>query len=126
MGPKKKKTKKELEEERRLAEEERKRLEEEAEKQRLLEEERRRVEEEKRRIEEEKRRQEELKRLGEEQPIYNERSSIMIDNRKTSERSKIKDLDPKYMNCDPLPDPNKEKDLTTYITLLKEQKDKTL
>jgi hypothetical protein len=50
----------------------------------------------------------------------------MIDNRKTSERSKIKDLDPKYMNCDPLPDPNKEKDLTTYITLLKEQKDKTL
>jgi hypothetical protein len=35
-------------------------------------------------------------------------------------------LDDKYLSCDPLPDPNNEKDLTTFITLWIETKDATL
>lgn len=30
------------------------------------------------------------------------------------------------MKCDPLPDPRNEKDLTTFITLWKEKKEKTI
>ena len=35
-------------------------------------------------------------------------------------------MDDKYLACDPLPDPENEKDLTTFITLWKEAKDKTM
>jgi hypothetical protein len=35
-------------------------------------------------------------------------------------------LDDKFVLCNPLPDPNDEKDLTTFITLWREGKDKTL
>jgi len=38
----------------------------------------------------------------------------------------MKVLDDKYLACDPLPDPENEKDLTTFITLWKEQNDKDL
>ena len=31
----------------------------------------------------------------------------------------------KYLACDPLPDPSDERDITTFITLWKEGKDKT-
>lgn len=37
-----------------------------------------------------------------------------------------KDLEDKYLACDPLPDPENEKDLTSFITLWKQSKDKTL
>lgn len=124
MGGKKvKKTKKQIEEEKALAEAQRK-LEEELEQKRLEEEaERRRIEEEKRRIAEEKRRQEELLRLGEQLPMVTERDVAMIDKRKNAKKSRKKDLDDKYLACDPLPDPENEKDLTTFITLWREQVD---
>ena len=32
----------------------------------------------------------------------------------------------KYLKCDPLPDPTNEKDLTTFITLWREKKEKDL
>ena len=106
-----------------MAEAQRK-LEEELEQKRLEEEaERRRIEEEKRRIAEEKRRQEELLRLGEQLPMVTERDVAMIDKRKNAKRSRKKDLDDKYLACDPLPDPENEKDLTTFITLWREQVD---
>ena len=35
-------------------------------------------------------------------------------------------LQPKYLACDPLPDPANEKDLTTFITLWREKEEKTL
>jgi cancer susceptibility candidate protein 1 len=50
----------------------------------------------------------------------------MRENREASIKSKKKDLDPKYLLCDPLPDPSNEKDLTTFITLWTQMKDKTL
>ena len=106
-----------------MAEAQRK-LEEELEQKRLEEEaERRRIEEEKRRIAEEKRRQEELLRLGEQLPMVTERDVAMIEKRKNAKRSRKKDLDDKYLACDPLPDPENEKDLTTFITLWREQVD---
>ena len=36
----------------------------------------------------------------------------MIDKRKNAKKSRKKDLDDKYLACDPLPDPENEKDLT--------------
>lgn len=33
-------------------------------------------------------------------------------------------IQPKYLECDPLPDPNDEKDLTTFIRMWKEQQPK--
>jgi len=39
---------------------------------------------------------------------------------------RVRDLPEKFILCNPLPDPNDEKDLTTFITLWKENKDKTL
>jgi len=38
----------------------------------------------------------------------------------------VKDLDDKYLECNPLPDPDDEKDLTTFITLWREAKDKSM
>lgn len=35
-------------------------------------------------------------------------------------------IQPKFLLCDPLPDPENEKDLTSFITIWKEQKDKSL
>ena len=124
MGPKKK-SKKQIEEEKALAEAQRK-LEEELEKKRQEEEaERRRIEEEKRRVEEEKRRQEELVRLNEQAPLVADREVNMKDKRYMAKQSRKKDLDDKYLACDPLPDPEDEKDLNTFITLWKESKDAT-
>ena len=126
MPPKPKKSKKQLEEEKALAEEQR-RIEEELERKRQEEEaERRRIEEEKRRVEEEKRRQEELVRLTEQAPIVAARDASMIEKRALALKSRKKDLDDKFILCDPLPDPEDEKDLTTFITLWKESEDKTI
>jgi hypothetical protein len=50
----------------------------------------------------------------------------MISKRKLAAESRIKPLDDKFLMCDPLPDPDDEKDLTTFITLWKESKDKTM
>jgi hypothetical protein len=125
MGAKKK-TKKQLEEEKALAEAQKK-LEEELERKRQEEEaERLRIAEEKRKAEEEKRRQEELVRLNEQAPIVLERDATMNEKRQQAVKSRKRDLDDKYLACDPLPDPNDERDLTTFITLWSEQKDKTL
>ena len=125
MGAKKK-TKKQIEEEKALAEEQ-KRIEEELRKKQEEEEaERRRIEEEKRRIEEEKRRQEELVRLNEQAPMVAERDAQMIDKRNLAKKGRKKDLDDKYLACDPLPDPEDEKDLTTFLTLWREEKDADL
>ena len=49
-----------------------------------------------------------------------------MDKRKLAKQSRVKDLDDKYLECDPLPDPENEKDLTTFITLWKEETDKTM
>lgn len=50
----------------------------------------------------------------------------MRDKRAQAAKSREKFLDDKYLACDPLPDPENEKDLTTFITLWKEAKDKTM
>ena len=50
----------------------------------------------------------------------------MIDKRKLSILGRKKDLDDKYLECDPLPDPEDEAELNTFITLWKESKDTTL
>jgi hypothetical protein len=84
------------------------------------------IEEEKRRVEEEKRRQEELVRLNAQAPQVSERDASMIEKRAAAKRGRKRDLDDKYILCDPLPDPEDEKDLTTFITLWKEAKDKSL
>lgn len=47
----------------------------------------------------------------------------MIEKRKTAKLSRIRDLDDKFLLCDPLPDPENERELTTYITLWREAKD---
>jgi hypothetical protein len=50
----------------------------------------------------------------------------MNNQREMTANSRKKDLEDKYLACDPLPDPENEKDLTTFITLWKQSKDKTL
>ena len=50
----------------------------------------------------------------------------MIAKRKFAVNSRKKDLDDKFLLCDPLPDPTNEKDLTTFITLWRESQDKNL
>jgi len=50
----------------------------------------------------------------------------MIEKRHLAVKSRKKDLDDKFLLCNPLPDPNDETDLTTFITLWRESKDKTL
>jgi hypothetical protein len=47
----------------------------------------------------------------------------MVDKRANAVKSRYKILDDKYLACDPLPDPDNEKDLTTFITLWKEATD---
>lgn len=47
----------------------------------------------------------------------------MIEKRKTAKLSRVRDLDEKFLLCDPLPDPENERELTTFITLWKESKD---
>jgi len=47
----------------------------------------------------------------------------MAERRLIAANSRKKLLDDKYLACDPLPDPNNEKDLTTFITLWKESVD---
>jgi hypothetical protein len=47
----------------------------------------------------------------------------MIEKRKTAKKSRVRDLDEKFLLCDPLPDPENEKELTTFITLWRESKD---
>lgn len=122
MGAKKK-TKRQIEEEKKAAEEERLRIEAEEKKRAEEEAERRRIEEEKRRVEEEKRRALEAARLKEQAPLVQERDAAIISKRQLAEASRVKDLPDKYIICDPLPDPNDEKDLTTFITLWKESID---
>ena len=50
----------------------------------------------------------------------------MVEKRELAKKSRKKDLDDKFLLCDPLPDPQDEKDLTTFITLWREATDKTL
>jgi protein involved in sex pheromone biosynthesis len=65
----------------------------------------------------------------------------MISKRAMAKESRIKDLDDKYLDTtflnyegkqitqkiiNPLPDPDDEKDLTTFITLWREGKDKSM
>ena len=109
-----------------LAEEER--IKEEARQAKLKaeEEERQRILEEKRRAEEEKRREEERVRLLEEQPAVDDRTNNMRQNAIYAAKGRVKALDPKYLACNPLPDPNNERDLSSFITLWKESKDADL
>ena len=58
--------------------------------------------------------------------MVQERDAAMADKRHFAAQSRITDLPDKYLACDPLPDPTDEKDLTTFITLWKEGRDKTL
>ena len=50
----------------------------------------------------------------------------MLEKRAIAKKSRVKDLDDKFLMCNPLPDPENEKDLTTFITLWKESKDKSI
>jgi len=77
----------------------------------------RKAEEERRAAEEKKRREEELVRLTEQEPFLTERGVKMHDHRNLAVQSRKKIIDDKYLACDPLPDPENEKDLTTFITL---------
>lgn len=122
-----KKTKKQKEEEKKKAEEERIRLEEE-ERLRKEEEERKRQEEERIRLEkEEKERQEELARLKEEQAKVVERSSSIVSLTQEAEekKSEIEEWQ-KWVRCDALPDPTDERDITSFLRLWEESKDKSL
>ena len=71
------------------------------------------------------------------QPKIAERDGILRENRQSSAKARVRDLDvsatvgfkfkqPKYLLCDPLPDPSNERDLTTFITIWSEGKDGTL
>jgi cancer susceptibility candidate protein 1 len=127
MPAKKKLTKKQKEEEKKKAEEERIKLEEEENKR--LEVERIRLEEvERLRLElEEKIKQEELARLKEEQPRVMERTqTISTLTRESDEKKEVVDEWKNYINCSYLPDPNDERDLTTFLRLWEENKEKDL
>ena len=50
----------------------------------------------------------------------------MHDHRNLAVQSRKKIIDDKYLACDPLPDPENEKDLTTFITLWTQQVDKDM
>ena len=58
--------------------------------------------------------------------MVTERDAAMVEKRKNAKASRVKDLDDKYLACDPLPDPTNEKDLTTFMTLWKEQVDSSM
>jgi len=125
--PVKKKTKKQKEEERKKLEEEKAQFEEE-ERIRKEEEEKQRLENERIRIErEEKIKQEELARLEEEKPKVTERTSTIHSKTIESDSKKqVIDEWDKYIRCDYLPDPHDERDLTTFLRLWDETKDKSL
>ena len=59
-------------------------------------------------------------------PKYFERENQLREKHDYAKKARKKDLDDKYLACDPLPDPENEKDLSTYLTLWKESKDSTL
>ena len=126
MGAKKKLTAKEKEELKVAAELAQAKLEAEEARIAAAAEAKRKAEEERRAAEEKKRREEELVRLTEQEPFLTERGVKMHDHRNLSVQSRKKVLDDKYLACDPLPDPENEKDLTTFITLWKQQVDKDL
>lgn len=50
----------------------------------------------------------------------------MYEVRTQASKARVKDLPDKYLACDPLPDPDDEKDLTTFIRLWMEANDSTL
>ena len=50
----------------------------------------------------------------------------MLEKRKIAIASRVKFLDDKYLECDPLPDPEDERDLTSFIRLWMEAEDKTI
>lgn len=52
--------------------------------------------------------------------MVQQRDAAMIEKRLLASKSRKKDLDDKYILCDPLPDPTDERDLTTFITLWSE------
>jgi len=64
--------------------------------------------------------------LTEQEPFLNERNTQMFEKRNLAVQSRMKVLDDKYLACNPLPDPENEKDLTTFISLWKDQNDKDL
>ncbi len=49
-----------------------------------------------------------------------QRESVLIEKRMMAKKARKKDLEEKYLLCDPLPDPENERDLTTFITMWKE------
>lgn len=55
--------------------------------------------------------------------MVSERDANMADKRMNAKKSRFKILDDKYLACDPLPDPENEKDLTTFISIWKDSKD---
>lgn len=55
-----------------------------------------------------------------------QRDASLKDKRALAVKSRKKDLDDKYLMCNPLPDPENEKDLTTFISLWDENKEKNI
>lgn len=50
----------------------------------------------------------------------------MRDNGVQAKKARYRDLEPKYLACDPLPSPYNERDLTGFITQWREQTDPDL
>lgn len=57
---------------------------------------------------------------------YIDRDNKMKEKSMFATHARKRDLEDKYLECNPLPDPENERDLTTFITLWKEQKDKNM
>ena len=55
-----------------------------------------------------------------------DRYNMLRENATVAEKRRRRDLEPKYMACDPLPSPYDERDLTSFITQWRETKDKDL
>ena len=85
-----------------------------------------RIAEEKRKAEEERLRLEELARLADEQPEVEARYNQMRENGMLATKKRYRDLEPKYLACDPQPSPYDERDLTSFITQWREQVDSDL
>jgi len=62
----------------------------------------------------------------EEHSAVEDRNNTMRQNAIYAVKARVRPLDDKYLACDPLPDPTNERDLTTFITLWKEEQDKSL
>lgn len=58
-----------------------------------------------------------------EQPDVDSRDEQMRQNEALAVKRRQKPLDPKYLECDPLPSPYDERDLTSFITQWKETED---